>query len=907
MRTKKRNLVVVLALIVLVLPVLVACGGTRDAAPPPAATSEALESSQETLQETERKPCNPTSSGLLADIDPRGQTVIWWHSYRGAREADLQAMINAFNTSNACDITVVAENQGSALRDEMHAALTTGELPGLIAGDQNDQLFYTLSNGLADISAYIDDETWGLSREDRRDFVGAFLEGDDDPLFGLPLTRTVDVLFYNRTWLEELRFSEPPTGTAAFEDMACAAARTRDATGYVFRDAASAVAAWADALGGTILNNDHTGYSYNNKAVVDAVTFLKQLYDEGCADFSTEDPLPVQFAERRALFVQGSSADIPVYKAAMDAAENAAESGDEWDVIAMPRGDAEPAPMIHGSDLMIPATNPETQLAAWIFLTWFAAPEQQAGWIHIDEEFPVRESVVALLDEDELISQWEQAFALLPDGVPEPQLVSYPVVREAVKAAFDQIVQDNTIQGTLSRLNSKANDLQKKMLAEGILPPRTGLCSPASSGPLAGIDPRGQTVTWWHPYNGVRETGLQAMIDAFNATNPCGIIVIGESQGDTLHDKMEAAIATEELPGLVVGDQNDQAVYALANALIDMNAYIADPDWGFTEEERADFFAPLLKQGVHPAFDGQRFGFPFTRSVEVLFYNQTWLETLRYSGPFTSTEAFAALTCAAAKARDAAETGASGYVLRTDATSIAAWAAAFGGVSPASGAVLNANGDEYAYNAPPVVAAMTYLNDLYDEGCITSTSTITSTPSVHFAARRAPFILGSSADITLYQNAMETAENTDVWGVTTLPYSTTQPAPIVHGNDFIIPATSPETQLAAWIFIKWLTAPEQQMQWGRVSDAYASGDFPTRASVAAQVEGEQFSPQWLQALALLPYSVYEPQLISYPSVSDAAQQAFDRMLRGDNIETVLNGLTRQANRLQNRTQNPARP
>ncbi|MFO7636423.1 MAG: hypothetical protein R6W96_03865, partial [Clostridia bacterium] len=79
---------------------------------------------------------------------------------------------------------------------------------------------------------------------------------------------------------------------------------------------------------------------------------------------------------------------------------------------------------------------------------------------------------------------------------------------------------------------------------------------------------------------------------------------------------------------------------------------------------------------------------------------------------------------------------------------------------------------------------MTYLKDLYDEGCITST--VTGTPSAHFAARRALFVLGSSADIPLYQRAMEAAENEDVWGVTTFPYSGTVPAPIVHGSDFII-------------------------------------------------------------------------------------------------------------------------
>ncbi|MBN2393734.1 MAG: extracellular solute-binding protein [Anaerolineae bacterium] len=896
MRTQKRNLVVVLALIVLVLPVVVACGGLKDTPPQSSAVDTIPESSLETLQETQREPCNPASSGLLAGVDPRGQTVIWWHPYSGTREADLQALINAFNIANACDITVIAENHGATLRDEMIAALTTGELPGLVVGDQNDQLLYTLSNGLADVSAYIDDEMWGLSREDRRDFVRAFLEGDDDPLFGFPLTRTVDVLFYNQTWLEELRFTDLPTDTETFKDMACAAVKVRDADGYVFNDVASTVASWTDALGGTILNNDRTGYSYNNKTVVDALTFLKELYDEGCADFSTEDSLSTEFAARRVLFAQGSSADIPVYRAAMDAAENAAESGDEWAVLAMPHGDAEPAPTIRGSDLMIPATNPETQLAAWIFLKWFAAPEQQAEWIHIDEEFPSRESVVALLDEDELMLQWDQAFALLSNGVPEPRLVSYPAVREAVTEAFDRIMQSDNIRGTLSRLNSEANDLQKKMLAEGIQSSGVGLCNPASSGLLAGIDPRGQMVTWWHSYDGALEADLQALIDAFNATNPCGITVVGQGQGDTLRDKMDAGITTGELPGLAVADQNDQAVYALTGALTDMNAYIADPDWGFTQEERADFFAPLLAQGIHPAFGGQRLGFPLTRSLEVLFYNQTWLETLRYSGPLTSTEGFETLTCAVGKARDAAETSVTGYVLRADATAMTAWAAAFGGVSPAGGAVLNAGGDEYAYNTPPVVEAMTYLKVLYDEGCITST--ITGTPSAHFAARRAPFILGSSADIPLYQQAMEVAENEDVWGVTTLPYSGTVPAPIVYGNDFIIPTTNPETQLAAWIFLKWFTAPEQQTRWIRTS-----GEFPTRASVAAQVEGEQFSSQWLQAqwlqaLALLPYGVYEPQLISYPSVDDALASAFDRIMQGIRVQLALDRLTREANTLQ---------
>jgi len=39
---------------------------------------------------------------------------------------------------------------------------------------------------------------------------------------------------------------------------------------------------------------------------------------------------------------------------------------------------------------------------------------------------------------------------------------------------------------------------------------------PATEGPLAGVDPRGQTVTWWHQHSGTREEFLNGLIAEFN-------------------------------------------------------------------------------------------------------------------------------------------------------------------------------------------------------------------------------------------------------------------------------------------------------------------------------------------------------------------------------------------------------
>ena len=199
-----------------------------------------------------------------------------------------------------------------------------------------------------------------------------------------------------------------------------------------------------------------------------------------------------------------------------------------------------------------------------------------------------------------------------------------------------------------------------------------GPCAPATEGPLAGVDPRGQTVVWWHNHdNENRVAFLNKWIGEFNATNECGITVEHQHQGgyNDIRDKMNAGIATGELPGMVVGYQNDQAFYAMAGGLADMNLYIDDPTWGLGAE-KADYYASFLDQGVHPAFDGARLGFPPNRSMEGLFYNITWLQELGFDGnpPETPAE-FREMSCAAAEANG---DGTGGFILSPDASALAA-------------------------------------------------------------------------------------------------------------------------------------------------------------------------------------------------------------------------------------------
>jgi len=415
------------------------------------------------------------------------------------------------------------------------------------------------------------------------------------------------------------------------------------------------------------------------------------------------------------------------------------------------------------------------------------------------------------------------------------------------------------------------------------------VCAPATDGPLAGVDPRGQTVVWWHNHSGSREEKLLVLLEQF-AGNECGITIEAQNQGryDDIRDKVNASIASGEVPAaLLVGYQNDQGNYQINDSLVDLNVYMDDSTWGLSAEEKADFYPVYLNQSIHPLFDNQRLGFPPNRSMEVMYYNQTWLEELGFAGPPTTPDEFKAMACAAAAANG---DGTGGFILADDASAMAAWTYAFGGD------VLTEDGTAYNYNGQATVDAMTFLKGMEDEGCAYFFTD--GYPNPQFAARKALFTMGSSSGIPFYaidvnNIATENKKDPDAWGVSAIPHTTADPVQNIYGGDVMIAVTTPEQELAAWIFVKWFTSPEIQAQWDVIS-----GYFPTRASTEKYLPDDVRTPQWKQAIALVPFSYYEPQLISYNAARAAVTNAFNAMMQGADVKTTLDDLTTYANEQQ---------
>ncbi len=401
------------------------------------------------------------------------------------------------------------------------------------------------------------------------------------------------------------------------------------------------------------------------------------------------------------------------------------------------------------------------------------------------------------------------------------------------------------------------------------------------------VDPTGQEIVFWHQHTSERDEALSAIIDEFNATNEYGITVVGEYQGSygDIFNKMLGVLNTTDAPDVVVAYQNQAATYQLSDALMDMNELVNSEKWGLTEEDKADFFPGFYSQDVFPNFGNQRLGLAPNRSMEVMYYNMDWLKELGYDAAPTTPDEFKEMACKAAANPYSKATvdGAMGYELSIDASRMASWTFAFGGD------VYDYSGAAYTYDSDASVAAMSFIQELIDEGCATQVVESYG-DQTDFGNGTLLFTVGSSSGLPYYQSAVDAGAQFE-WSVAAIPHTTADPVMNVYGASVSIPKTTPERQLAAWLFVKFYTEPEQQALWAK-----ASNYFPVRQSVAEGM-ADYFAENatYKTAFDMLQYSWFEPPVPGYDFVREEVSQAMAAIVDGADVADTLATLNVSAN------------
>ena len=409
--------------------------------------------------------------------------------------------------------------------------------------------------------------------------------------------------------------------------------------------------------------------------------------------------------------------------------------------------------------------------------------------------------------------------------------------------------------------------------------------------PYENVDPSGTSVLWWHQHTRESAEGLQHMIAEFNAANEWGIQVTAEFAGgySKIYDRMVTTIAAGDpslLPNLVVGYVNQAAKYQLSGAMVDMDLLVDSPRWGLTPEQKADFYPGILEADVSPLFgDGHfRMGFPPNRSGEVLYYNLDWLNEIGYDGPPITWAEFEEMACAATNPA----AGTVGYEISTDASHLASM------VFSRHGTYFAEDGSTFSFSNDTVRDSMLFMKDLYDRGCVARVAKPYG-DQADFGDHKTLFTIGSTAGLPYYDEAVKAGIRGEFrWGVAPLPYMDggTDPVMNLYGASVSIPRTTPEQELAAWLFTRWMTEPENLARWVRISNY-----FPVRAS-AADLLADYLAanPTFRQAFDLLPYSTFEAQWCAcYEEVRRLMADAYNAILDGADIDTTLVQLEASAN------------
>ncbi|MFM8322423.1 MAG: extracellular solute-binding protein, partial [Chloroflexota bacterium] len=347
---------------------------------------------------------------------------------------------------------------------------------------------------------------------------------------------------------------------------------------------------------------------------------------------------------------------------------------------------------------------------------------------------------------------------------------------------------------------------------------------------------------------------------------------------------VEAARQAElPLPAAAVLFLQQGLPWEAAGLLADWQPYLDDPAWGIQATEQAEFYHAFWDAGV---VEGRRLGIPALRSAQFLYYNRTWAGELGFKTPPADPQGFADQACAAAAALrrdDSTENDAfGGWVANANDAAALGWIYAFGGQVY--------DGKQYSFNMPQVEQALTFQRELYDGACAWFDESGSAAQA--FAQRQALFASGSLMGIPEQAEALRQAGRGDEWTVIAFPSPEAAPAITGYGPDFLLFQSSPEQQLAAWLFVRWLSQPAQHARL-----VEAGGSFPLQAAELEPLTGYRARyPAYEAALGLIPAARSEPAAASWETVrwvlGDAATQLFRPYFSAEQIPNMLAYLER---------------
>lgn len=379
------------------------------------------------------------------------------------------------------------------------------------------------------------------------------------------------------------------------------------------------------------------------------------------------------------------------------------------------------------------------------------------------------------------------------------------------------------------------------------------------------------SLSFWHAFTSdPQKKALDDLIGEFNRTNGRGITVTATSQGTytQLYEKTLRAIQSGALPEISHAYETFVADYMRADTVIDLSPYLTSARNGMSAPQRDDVYRAYYDANTFPQFGNRLLSFPFSRSLFVLYQNDEMLRAANVASPRTWAE-FERAVMALTKKDAAGRTTQYGWAVPLDASSFNAWVYSMGGT------LMAADNRTVAWNGKEGLAVLSTIERLVKGGYAYVPRGFDYQND--FAASRLAFFMGPTTTRAFITAALRGSLQ---WSIQQIPQADPARARTVqYGANLAVMKSTPEKQLASWLFVKWLAERDQTARW-----AVQSYFMPVRRSAGDAPVVKDFwtqkDPQGKQAFELLASALPEPNLRGQQEVRDAILEALSRVATG---------------------------
>lgn len=327
------------------------------------------------------KGAEKTNEDIVTEITSPVE-ITFWHAMNGDLEKSLQKLTDEFMEKNP-NITVTLQNQSSYkdLQQKITATVASPSNLPTMTQAYPDWVFNPINDGLVtDLTPYIENETLKFDNYD--DILPSLREAAniEGKIYGMPFNKSTEVLWYNKTLLDELGL-EVPTTYDELVEVSKKIYEEKGIPGVGFDALSTYYTTFLKSEGKSFDNN----FDVTSEESVKAFNYYLEGVKEGYFRIAgTDNYLSGPFANETVAMYIGSMAGENYVKQGVNGKF-------EIGVAPYPTN----ASLQQGTDIYVfESATAEQKTAAYEFLKFITTTDKQVQWASETGYMPIRQSAI---------------------------------------------------------------------------------------------------------------------------------------------------------------------------------------------------------------------------------------------------------------------------------------------------------------------------------------------------------------------------------------------------------------------------------------------------------------------------------------------------------------------------------